>query len=108
MNIQFYHPYPRYGFAAALVQTNKQLDEIKTYQDVATLAITAIDQLLNRFSVFTHDNPALESTTELDFFHLPAEKLSPEKKGRTNISKRILYSSSCTNFRWIIVTLCIS
>ena len=80
MNIQFYHPYPRYGFAAALVQTNKQLSEIKTYQDVADLAIGAIDQLLNRFSVFTGDNPVLESTIELRFDYVSAEKLSPGKK----------------------------
>ena len=80
MNIQFYHPYPRYGFAAALVQTNRQLAEIKTYQDVADLAIATIDQLLNLFSIYTEDNPLLDSTTELTFHYRPAEKLSPGKK----------------------------
>ncbi len=77
MNIQFYHPYPRYGFAAALVQTSRQLEEINTYQDVTNLAIEMLQYCLNRFSVFTNDDPASEATQELHFDYVPAEKLNP-------------------------------
>lgn len=81
MNIDFFHPYPRYGFAAALVQdNNKQLEEINTFQDVADLAISAIDYALNRFSVFTQDDPSLESIKSLEFDFVSAERLDPGKK----------------------------
>ena len=80
MNLQFYHPYPRYGFAAALVQTSRQLDEIKTHQDVANMAIEGLQYCLNHFSVFTNDNPTLESTQKLRYDYLSAEKLQPGKK----------------------------
>lgn len=81
MNIDFFHPYPRYGFAAALVQdNNKQLSEIRTFQDVTDLAISAIEYALNRFSIFTQDNPMLETTTKLEYDFLSAENLEPGKK----------------------------
>lgn len=67
--INFQHPYPRYGFAAALVVSEcfTVPEHLETWEDVKKLAVDALKDGLNFSSVFTKDDPTLEGTTELRF-----------------------------------------
>ena len=78
--IDFKHPYPRYGFAAALVASqNFNIPEhLETWEDVKNLAIEALNDGLNYFSVFTKDDPALEGKTELNYDYVKTN-LNPGK-----------------------------
>lgn len=78
--IDFQHPYPRYGFAAALVQSEHFTipEHLETWEDVRLLAIEALRDGLNYFSVFTHDDPTLEGTTTLNYSYVKTD-LNPGK-----------------------------
>jgi hypothetical protein len=81
INLDFLHPYPRYGVAAAIVdQDGVFLEDLTTWQQVADLARIAIDRALNRYTLYTLDDPAQESTTVLQFETLDEKQLDPGKK----------------------------
>ncbi|MFD1186537.1 hypothetical protein [Pontibacter rugosus] len=78
--IDFQHPYPRYGFAAALVASESFNipEHLETWEDVRQLAVETLKDGLNYFSVFTKDDPALEATTALTFDYVKTD-LNPGK-----------------------------
>lgn len=77
--IDFQHPYPRYGFAAALAisQEYEIPEHLETWIDIKDLAIRALENSLNFFSVSTP--PPLEGITELKYNYVPSNKLDPGK-----------------------------
>ena len=79
--IDFQHPYPRYGFAAALVVSELFAvpEDLNTWEDVRQLAIDGLKNGLSFFSVYTEDDPSVEGLQELNFKPVPAHKLSPGK-----------------------------
>lgn len=79
--ITFNHPYPRYGFAAALVNSAyyNSPEHLKSWEDIKALALEALKDGLNKFSLFTKDNPEQEGSETLRFRYVPAEVLSPGK-----------------------------
>lgn len=81
--IDFQHPYPRYGFAAALVNSEHFTipEHLETWEDVRQLAIEALKDGLTYFSVFTNDDPTLEGTTTLNYNYVTTN-LSPGKASR--------------------------
>lgn len=80
IDLDFLHPYPRYGVAAALVEQHAFLDGLTTWQRVAELAWKAIDRALNRYTLFTDDDPALETTEAMRFSYMDEKILDPGKK----------------------------
>lgn len=78
--IDFQHPYPRYGFAAALIASQEFAipEDLETWEDVRNLAIYALKNSLNFFSVYTLDDPTLEGTTELNYDYVKTN-LNPGK-----------------------------
>ena len=80
IDLDFFHPYPRYGVAATLVEQNAFLDEMTTWQRVAELAWKAIDRALLRYTLFTSDDPNSETTETLRFDYLDEKILDPGKK----------------------------
>lgn len=78
--VDFQHPYPRYGFAAALVASESFTipEHLETWEDVRQLAIDALNDGLSYFSVYTKDEPSLEATTELNFSYVKTN-LNPGK-----------------------------
>ncbi len=82
IDLDFLHPYPRYGVAAALVEQNAYLDQLTTWQHVAELAWKAIDRALLRYTLFTLDDPKLETTETLRFDYLDERILDPGKNGQ--------------------------
>ena len=80
IDLDFLHPYPRYGVAAALVEQNGFLDELTTWQRVAELAWKAIDRALNRYTLLTDDVPTLETTESMRFYYMDEKTLDPGKK----------------------------
>ncbi len=87
IDLDFLHPYPRYGVAAALVEQNAFLDGLSTWQQVAELAWKAIDRALLRYTLFTSDDPLLETTEVLRFDYLDEKVLDPGKKSGQIASK---------------------
>ncbi len=79
--IDFQHPYPRYGFASALVASELFAipEDLETWEDVRQLAIDALKNGLSFFSVYTEDDPSVEGLQELHFKPVPAHKLNPGK-----------------------------
>ena len=80
IDLDFLHPYPRYGVAAALVEQDAYLDQLTTWQSIAELAWKAIDRALLRYTLFTENDPALETTEVLNFIYLDEKILDPGKK----------------------------
>lgn len=80
IDLDFLHPYPRYGVAAALIEQKAFLDELTTWQQVAELAWKGIDRVLLRYTLFTLSDPVDETTSELRFDYLDEKVLDPGKK----------------------------
>jgi len=79
MKLHFPHPYPRYGFAAALVRQGIRPEDVTTWQAVVDIAIAEIQYGLERFSLFTPDNPELETTSVLRYEWVTGDVLAPGK-----------------------------
>lgn len=79
MKLHFPHPYPRYGFAAALVRQGIRPEDVTTWQEVVNLAIAEIQHGLERFSLSTSDNPELETTSVLRYDWVAGVDLAPGK-----------------------------
>ncbi|WP_125185318.1 hypothetical protein [Botryobacter ruber] len=79
--INFQHPYPRYGFAAALVSSQlfNYPDHLETWEDIKKLAMEGIKTGLGFFSVSTKDDPKNEGVKKLHFKPVPADELNPGK-----------------------------
>ena len=77
--ITFNHPYPRYGFAAALAISGfyNSPEHLKNWEDVKAVALEALRDGLNRFSVYTKDKPEEDGRETLRFRYVPAELLNP-------------------------------
>lgn len=83
MNLNYLHPYPRYGVAAALIEMREQgifLEDLTDPKTTAKLAADVIDRLLNRYTLWTQDKPLDEATTQLDFTYLEGKKVDPGQK----------------------------
>ncbi len=80
IDLNYLHPYPRYGVAAALVETRRRLEDITNWPAVASLAVEAIERALNRYTLKADLDPMLESTMELRFSSLSINELDPGKK----------------------------
>jgi hypothetical protein len=78
--IDFQHPYPKYGFAAAMVASEDFTipEDLETWENLRQLAIAALKDSLNYFSVFTNDDPTLEGTRELTYTY-KTTNLNPGK-----------------------------
>jgi hypothetical protein len=87
INLDFLHPYPRYGVAAALAEFRAESIQLKDLQDLKTLAkfaADAIDRALNRYTLFTENKPLDETTTILKFSYFDGKKVDPgQKSGQT-------------------------
>jgi hypothetical protein len=80
IDLDFLHPYPRYGVAAALVEQRMGLADLTDWLGVAELAWKAIDRCLGRYTLFTNDNPTQETTREMQFEFLDEKTLNPGGK----------------------------
>jgi hypothetical protein len=81
MNLDFLHPYPRYGLAVALVDRNLSVRDLSTDADqIAEWAADSIERALGRFFLHTRDDPTLPGVTKLHFAYLPEADLQPGSK----------------------------
>ncbi|WP_020599888.1 hypothetical protein [Spirosoma panaciterrae] len=81
IDLNFLHPYPRYGVAAALVEQEEiSFDDLTTWERVAELAWKAIDRALLHYTLYTTNDPAQETTKFLEFDYLDEKILDPGKK----------------------------
>lgn len=92
INLDFLHPYPRYGVAAALVSLKEEekiyLSDLTspnvTAKFIAEFAADAIERALESYTLYTDDKPLDEATTVLKFDYLISRKLDPgQKSGQT-------------------------
>lgn len=83
IDLNFLHPYPRYGVAAALVEMQDQgvlLEDLIDSKTTADFAAKVIDRALNRYTLWTQDNPLNEAATVLEFRYLDGQKVDPGQK----------------------------
>jgi hypothetical protein len=101
INLDFLHPYPRYGVAAALVEFRAESIQLEDLQDLKTLAkfaADAIDRALNRYTLFTENKPLDETTTILKFHYFEGKKVDPgQKSGQTAANGYYLAPHVITN-----------
>lgn len=86
INLDFLHPYPRYGVAAALLEMRDEYDlnDLTDLKTIARLAAESIDRALNRYTLRTENNPLNEATTVLKYDYLKGSKVDPgQKSGQT-------------------------
>ncbi|GAA4432979.1 hypothetical protein GCM10023091_05970 [Ravibacter arvi] len=86
INLDFLHPYPRYGVAAALLGMGDEynLDDLTDLKTIALLAAQSIDRALNRYTLRTENNPLNEANTVLKYDYLKGIKVDPgQKSGQT-------------------------
>lgn len=82
-NLNYLHPYPRYGVAAALIEMRDQgifIEDLTDLRTTAKLAADVIDRALNRYTLWTQDKPLDEANTLLDFDYLDGKKVDPGQK----------------------------
>lgn len=87
INLDFLHPYPRYGVAAALLEMQDQgiyLEDLTDLKTTARFAAEVIDRALNRYTLRTENKPLDEATTVLKFTYMDGKRLDPgQKSGQT-------------------------
>jgi hypothetical protein len=87
INLDFLHPYPRYGVAAALVEYRAgelELSDLTDLKTIAKFAADVIDRALNRYTLYTPHKPMDEATHILKFDYIDGKKLDPgQKSGQT-------------------------
>jgi len=87
IDLNFLHPYPRYGVAAALVEMQDQgvlLEDLTDPKTTADFAAKVLERALNRYTLRTEDKPLDETTDFLEFFYLEGKKVDPgQKSGQT-------------------------
>lgn len=87
IDLNFLHPYPRYGVAAALVEMQDQgvlLEDLTNLKVTADFAAKVLDRVLNRYTLRTEDKPLDETTTLLKFAYMDGKKVDPgQKSGQT-------------------------
>lgn len=83
MDLNYLHPYPRYGVAAALVEMQEQkilLEDLTDPKTTAKFAAAVIERALNRYTLWTEDKPLEETTSFLEFNYLEGRKVDPGQK----------------------------
>lgn len=86
INLDFLHPYPRYGVAASLLEMREEFEitDLKDLKTIARFAAEAIERVLNRYTLRTENKPLDEATTILKFDYLEGKKVDPgQKSGQT-------------------------
>jgi hypothetical protein len=86
INLDFLHPYPRYGVAASLLEMRDEygLEDLTNLKTIARLAAETIERTLNRYTLYTENNPNDLATTVLKFDYLKGAKVDPgQKSGQT-------------------------
>lgn len=86
INLDFLHPYPRYGVAAALVALSEdyELSDLTNLKTIASFAAEAIERAMNSYTLYTANNPLDLATTILKFDYLDNKKVEPgQKSGQT-------------------------
>lgn len=87
INLNFLHPYPRYGVAAALLEMREEFDlnDLTNLKSTSLLAAECIERALNRYTLRTENNPLDEATSVLKYYYLDGKKVDPgEKSGQTS------------------------
>lgn len=101
INLDFLHPYPRYGVAAALVSFEDRevnLEDLADLKTIAQFAADAIERTLESYTLYTPHHPQDESRTFLEFSYLEGKKVAPGKKsGQTAGSGYYLAPHVVTN-----------